>query len=1808
MRTHASESAHTVVDLLRTRAREQPDRRAYLFLDRDGLERESLTFAALDRRAMAIAARIRRHAAPGDRVLILHPPSLEYIACFFGCLYAGVVAVTAYPPNFTRRLERIRGLVRDSAPALALTTDRISTAASARFTQAEELVGFEWLDTATVGTAEAAGWCPPRIDGDSLAFLQYTSGTTGDPRGVMVSHGNLLRNASTLHDALGYHPGDRMVSWLPPYHDMGLIAGVLQPVHGGFEAVLLAPATFALDPFQWLQAISRYGGTTSFAPDFAYNLCTDRIDEERRAGLDLSTWTSAVAGAEPTRVETLRRFAEAFAGSGFRPEAFRSGYGLAESTLAVTITRTAPAELDVSASALERGEVTPATDGTDRRRLVSVGPGIDPAQSVVVVDAADRRLLPAGAVGEVWVSGPSVAQGYWRRPEQTHETFQARVTTGEGPFLRTGDLGFVHDGELFVTGRIKDMIIVRGRNLYPQDVERCAVTSHPALRSGLAAAAGLDTEAGEQLLVVAEVRRDATEPDVDGIVAAIRQAVTAEFDVAVHAVVLVRAGTLPRTSSGKVQRHAAKRGYAAGDLTELARWTAVEPSPTRDRPAPAEDPATSVVEIDTGAVECATGPTGPGATRADGTGRADGSTPLRDLLDALPEAMRTPVVSAEICRRIAATPGVDAAAVTPGTPLTLLGLDSLRALQVQSDLERDLAVRLPLEEFAESTVDQLARLVTARLAGPRADDPAGVTVLPALVADPDRRGEPFPLTDLQHAYLVGRSGATRLGGVSTYWYTELDSASLDVPRLVRALGALVERHEMLRAVIGSDGTQRILAVPGTVPVREIDLRDASLDEADEALAAVREEMSHQVLPLDTGPMLDVRISRLPLGHTRVHIGFDLLVGDVRSVQILFDEWRRWYLDPDATLPEIGVSFRDYLLAARALEAGPGYARSRAYWLDRLDTLPGGPDLPLAPTAAELRRSRFHRHEHRIDAGTWSRIKRDAAAHGVTPSAVLLAAYASALGRWSGTSRFCVATTLFNRLPLHPDVDAVVGDFTSITLLEIDLGGSPALGELAIRIQRQLWRDLEHRHFSGVQVLREQARRRGAALPVPVVFTSGRDNGEIHTRWLGDTAFSVSQTPQIWIDHQVREEDGAALVSWDAVDELFPDGLVEQMFAGFVDVLNRLGSGTGWTGPAEVSPAGLAELVAGVNATQAPIPSGLLWTRLVEHATAHPDDLAVVASGRHLTFGQLLSRASFTAHRLVEAGVTRGDQVAVIIDKSVEQIIAVLAAGLAGAAYVPVDPSTPPDRQEYVLTHAECTAVLVRAGTSGHPGSGLPILVVNADDDTAVADTPPAVATQVQPDDLAYIIYTSGSTGRPKGVAICHRAAVNTCVDVNNRYHVTANDAVLGLSALSFDLSVWDIFGALATGATLVLPEPDANRDPARWHHLITQHHITLWNSVPALMAMLVEHLEATGHTTPTLRRVLLSGDWIPTDLPHRITTIAPHAKTTSLGGATEAAIWSILHDIDHVDPTWDSIPYGRPMTNQTFHVLNDRHQECPTWVTGHLHIGGTGLANGYHNDPHKTANAFITHPTTGQRLYRTGDLGRRLPDGTIEFAGRTDHQVKIGGHRIELGDIEHTLTTHPAVETAIATATGDRHHRRLTAYIITNPEHHHDPHLTDTIRTHAATHLPPYMIPTTITILDTLPLTPNGKIDRNNLPEPGIVVADHTPPRTPLERTVATQLGQVLGTPQVCVRSNFFELGLDSVLILRLHRELRTALGRDFPLTLLFEHTSVRRLSGVLTGTDDGDADLDAAFARGQRNRRARRRVVRSGQEEETRS
>src|SRR5215210_3204321 len=552
----------SLIQVLRGRAVEHPERPAYTFLAEGEEEGARLTYGELDARARALAARLQRLGLAGERALLLYPPGLDFVAAFLGCLYAGTVAVPAYPPRSARMLPRLRSIAGDSRPAVALTTSDLLRQVEGLAGRLPELAGVRWLAADGPGDADAglaAEWREPEGGGETLAFLQYTSGSTALPKGVMVGHGNLVHNEEMIQAAFGQSERSVIVGWLPLYHDMGLIGNVLQPLYAGASCVLMSPVAFLQRPSRWLRAISRYRATTSGGPSFAYELCVRRIPVAERRGLDLSSWEVAFNGAEPVRAETLERFAEAFGPAGFRREAFYPCYGLAEATLFVSggTAGAPPAVGSFRAVDLELGQAT--MDPAGRRLVGCGGPWLE--QEIAVVDPRTGRRCPGERVGEVWVAGPSVAQGYWQRPEETERTFRARIE-GEGgrPFLRTGDLGFLRDGELFVTGRLKDLIILRGRNHYPQDLELTAEESHPALRQGSGAAFSVEAAGEERLVVVQELERR-QEGEAAEAAEAVRRAVAETHEVQVHEVVLVRAGTIPKTSSGKIQRHACRAGY-----------------------------------------------------------------------------------------------------------------------------------------------------------------------------------------------------------------------------------------------------------------------------------------------------------------------------------------------------------------------------------------------------------------------------------------------------------------------------------------------------------------------------------------------------------------------------------------------------------------------------------------------------------------------------------------------------------------------------------------------------------------------------------------------------------------------------------------------------------------------------------------------------------------------------------------------------------------------------------------------------------------------------------------------------------------------------------------------------------------------------------------------------------------------------------------------------------------------------------------------------------------------------------------------
>ena len=566
----------TLVDLLRYRALHQPGQLAFTFLQDGETASISLTYQELDRQARAIAAELQSLGVSGERALLLYPPGLEFIAAFFGCLYAGVVAVPAYPPQSNRPMPRLQAILADSQATVVLTTTQLLVNGSRRFAHAPDLEVLRWLVTDSVAGGLEDSWQETAVTSDTLAFLQYTSGSTAAPKGVMVSHGNLLHNERMIQQAFGHTEQSIVVGWLPLYHDMGLIGNVLQPLYLGRPCILMSPVAFLQPPFRWLMAISRYRATTRGGPNVAYDLCVRKITPEQRATLDLSRWEVAFTGAETVRAETLERFAAAFEPCGFRREAFYPCYGMAETTLIVSggLKGAVPVIKTVQGGALEQNHAVPASGGeAGARTLVGCGKSLQEQQIAIANPETLSRCEP-DEIGEIWVSGPSVAQGYWNRPEETEQTFNAYLAdTYGGPFLRTGDLGFLQDGELFVTGRLKDLIIIRGRNHYPQDIELTVEQSHPALQAGCGAAFAVEVEGEERLVVVASVERSYLRRlVVDEVVRAIRKAVSEQHELQVYAVLLLKTGSIPKTSSGKIQHHACRSGFLDKSLNVVGDW------------------------------------------------------------------------------------------------------------------------------------------------------------------------------------------------------------------------------------------------------------------------------------------------------------------------------------------------------------------------------------------------------------------------------------------------------------------------------------------------------------------------------------------------------------------------------------------------------------------------------------------------------------------------------------------------------------------------------------------------------------------------------------------------------------------------------------------------------------------------------------------------------------------------------------------------------------------------------------------------------------------------------------------------------------------------------------------------------------------------------------------------------------------------------------------------------------------------------------------------------------------------------------
>ena len=1703
---------NSLVDILRWRAERQPDRLAYRFLADGEVEEATFTYAELDRRARAIGALLQDLSARGDRALLLYPASLDYVAAFFGCLYGGIVAVPAYPPRPNRPMPRIRAILSDAQAEVTLTTTGVFAGIERRVEELPDLKALTWRTTDDLDQNWADRWVDPRVDRDTVAFFQYTSGSTATPKGVMVTHGNLLHNENLIKNACEHDGETPCVSWLPLYHDLGLIGNMIQSMYVGTPCTLMAPVSFLQSPVRWLKAISQYRGHTSGGPNFAYELCIYKVTPEQREGLDLSSWRVAFNGAEPVRQETLRKFAKVYAPYGFRPEALYPCYGLAETTLIVSAGTKHERHVATAFRADELGKnrIVPAEEGDPSRVLVGCGRILGDLEAVIA-DPETREVRPDGLVGEIWVKGGSIANGYWNRPDVTEETFHAYTTDGQGPFLRTGDLGFLWGGELYITGRQKDLVIIRGTNHYPQDLELSAERAHRALRPGSGAAFSVDVDGEERLVIVQEVQREARTADVDEIAAAVRKALADDHEVQLHALALIKPGSVPKTTSGKIQRRQSKADFLEGRLDLVGLWK--------------EGGAASNEAVDAGPAE------------------------LKNRDD----------VVLWLAGRLAAAANVRLSDISPSRAVADYALDSLKAIELMHDIETRTGVSLPMESFFGGiTLGQIADQVAGGLG--KTEAPAEVLRLEP--AGPESGS--FPLSDGQKAlwflWRLEPGSAAYNMPTAVRVVSPVESGALQA-----AFQALVDRHPALRTTFAVEDGEPVQKVHEHMGVSFVE-EDATGWSDDELMNGLDEE-ANRPFDLEAGPLLRVRLYRRSSNDNVLLLTMHHIISDFWSVAVLARELGAYYSALVAGRPvEMArpeLRFTDYVHWQREALAGAEGESQLSYWKQAL-----GGELPVLDLPTDRPRPPVQTYKgdavsFRVGPEVTKRVRGLGQERQSTMYMTLLAAFQAMIHRYAGQADLLVGSPSAGRGRAR--LSGVVGYFVNPVVLRSDASDDPSFSDFLAATRRAVLGAFENQDYPFPTLVEKlQPQRDPSRSPVfQVMFalqnapslpgTEGQEQG-LTAFAVGEAGAEVEvgglrlqhlplpqRVAQFDLTMSVGELAGGLAGTLDFNVDLFDRATAERMVRSFLTLLETAAAEPGRSLSALpiVSEAEQALLLSDWNRPAEPaadMPEGALVHELFEaQAAKTPDAVAVLAGDQHWTYRELNEKADRVAAHLRSQGVGPDDLVGLSADRSRELVAGTLGILKAGAGYLPMDPEAPAERRAFMLENAGANLVL-----------DAPSLMELTSGVSSLPSPAPGEGPGVRARDAAAacLIYTSGSTGEPKGVLLEHRNLVSMIASFLGSYRPGRGDVVLPLTSVASASFVGEVLPPLCAGAAVAMADKGETLDFSRLAELISRRGVSILSTVPSMIA----GLNAIKDQLPKLRLILSGGEALSAgDVDRLLDT----AELVNGYGLTETTICSTVHRLSAEDfASNQPIPIGRPVTGHRLYVLDADLQPRPVGAPGELYIAGEGVARGYQKNPAGTAERFVPDPLTpGGRMYRTGDLARWRSDGRLEYLGRIDQQVKIRGFRIELGEIETVLGLHPAVRECAVVPREDTGEKRLVAYVV--PDEGQNPTAGDLIA-FAKEKLPDYMVPAVFMNLSELPLSANGKLDVKALPVPEQLrpelAAAFVAPRGELERVIAEVWKEALKVDKVGVNDNFFDLGGHSLLMTRVHARLKESL------------------------------------------------------------
>ena len=1729
----------TIHDFLAVHAKQKPDDIAFTFIEDDG-EKSQICFNELHQKAQSIAQHLRLEYEAEMRVVLLFPPGLEYIQAFIGCLYAGVVAVPLYPPQSKKHAGRVLTVIDDCEANLVLTNSALKSQLETSLSPLP-IVSFNQLIEATPLSSGIDDISLPTAD--QIAFLQYTSGSTGTPKGVVVSHSNIIANLKTLEEATSCSSVDVFCNWLPLFHDLGLVNTLLLPIYLGAHSVLMSPVRFIKRPLVWLKAITEYKASICGAPNFAFDHCLERIKPHQLVGINLSSWRVAFNAAEPVDAETLMRFSDRFARVGFKESAIFPAYGMAEATVFICggSHATAYTAQPFSIDALQKGQAIHSDDSENQQVLIGHG-NVQSHHHLKVVSPELLQELPDGKVGEIWFSGPSVAQGYWNDPEKTKACFGAHLEGELNKYLRTGDLGFKHEGELYISGRIKDVIIIKGRNYYPQDFEKLAYSVCIGLNQNGAAAFEVN---GKAVLLLEVNRSMQKEFDFKLASETIKTAIFEQFEVLLEDIIFLRAARLNKTSSGKIQRSLVKKRYLSDDIEFLY-----------------------------------SGSKGP----SDGNETKDHSP-----LSAEKALSSTTKLEAQLCDLWQDILGIESIGVEEN--FLMLGGHSLMAARLISQIRKQFNVDVKIKTFFTApTIRELAKVINQ----------SASTRIPKII--PVTTEESLPLSFAQQRLWLIDQIDQQKSQYNMCKGIRIEGA-LDEVALTLAFQTIIERHYILRTNIRKTNSGEAIQVVQTAfnfSISKFTLTSLNEEEQETAIRAHLDDEFSTPFDLSKDIMLRVKLLSCAANTSVLIVCMHHIAVDGWSEGIIVNELNilyRYFLNNEAVQDEnfplikLEIQYSDYAHWQRNWLQGDVLESQLKFWKNRLKNLPEVHNLAFDRPRPPVQNYEGAHYIQMLSVDIQIGLNTIAREHDTTLFGVLQIAFAILLERHSNkgegntdAENIVIGTPVANRE--QAELSPLVGFFVNSLILQTNLSGNPRFDALLQNSKANLLDAYDHSQLPFEKLVDEMKHERTlgySPLFQVKLALQNNDAGEfelpgLSCAWL-ERSHSVALHDLSLDVHEVSKHGNSQglKLDWEFAVSLFDATTIERMAKHFEVLLKgiienpqaklndlpfltsteveQLLDWSHWPSVERCEKIAETGLVLRQNETNTVLD-------LFEQQVANnPEQVAAMfnesaVNSERLSYKELNAKANQVAQYLIEQGVNPDTLVALCVERSLEMVIGILGILKAGAAYVPIDPNYPEKHIEHILDDSEVEIVL----TSAELLSELPfdeLQILPLDDEMWDSflgdyseDNIEREKISVSSSSLAYIIYTSGSTGLPKGVAIEHGSLLQSTLSRYEVYQESPSSFAL-FSSFAFDSSVVGIFWTLVSGGKLCILDIKQGVDLDAFQTILIEEKVSHFLTLPSVYSGI---LLANIKPSSSFKTVIVAGEVCDKNLvKQHQSSDWKQCRLVNEYGPTEACVWSSYYDCtEHSDGI---IPIGRSVPHVDLFVLDRELRLCPLGVTGELYIGGKNIARGYLNAPELTSHKFIESPfDASQRLYKTGDLVRCMPDenglpGNMAFLGRLDNQIKIRGFRIELGEIEGAIAEYEQVTEAVVLAKSldpEQNTKQLVAYVVPNKNvsevSNYEVVFREALQDHLQKLLLSHKIPSVIVMLEQLPLTPNGKVDRKALEAKEVssqLMQEYIAPESEIEKQLCDLWQSLLKLKKVGITENFFAIGGDSILAIQ---------------------------------------------------------------------